>query len=253
MSTDPATVEQDASAGWIRATWPAPAGVQALTTTRGTNVGNRNDEGQTAADATRRAVQAATLGNDGHLQWLEQVHGNGCIRADAGSCRSLPQADAAWTNERGVGLVIQTADCVPVALAAADGHSIGAAHGGWRGLTDGVIESLVAAMRSGGAKLPLIAWAGPAIGPEAYEVGADVHGAVLAATSQSLEGQFFRNGQAPDKWHLDLFALTDWLLRQAGVKHIACERICTWSNAHLYSHRRDGATGRMATVVWMAP
>ena len=253
MSTDPATVEQDASAGWIRATWPAPAGVQALTTTRGTNVGNRNDEGQTAADATRRAVQAATLGNDGHLQWLEQVHGNGCIRADAGSCRSLPQADAAWTNERGVGLVIQTADCVPVALAAADGQSIGAAHGGWRGLTDGVIESLVAAMRSGGAKQPLIAWVGPAIGPEAYEVGADVLAAVLAATSQSLEGQFFRNGQAPGKWHLDLFALTDWLLRQAGVKHIACERICTWSNAHLYSHRRDGATGRMATVVWMAP
>ena len=234
----------DSSAGWIQANWPAPPGIQALTTTRGTNVGNRNGEDPAAVATSRRVVHAATLGNAGHLQWLNQVHGNDCFRADAHSCRSQPQADAAWTNERGVGLAIQSADCVPVTLATADGQRIGAAHGGWRGLTGGVIESLVAAMRSDGSTAPLIAWVGPAIGPDAYEVGEDVHAAVRAATSPSSAERFFQAAGQPGKWRLDLFALTDWLLRQAGVEHIACERICTWSSAHLYSHRREGATGR---------
>ena len=243
----------DPSAGWIKAKWPAPTGIHALTTTRGTNVGTRNGEAPAAVAANRRLIKSACLGSAGHLQWLNQVHGDGCIRAESGSCRSQPQADAAWTNERGVGLAIQSADCVPVALASADGRRIGAAHGGWRGLTGGVIKSLVAAMRSGRSTAPLIAWIGPAIGPEAYEVGADVHTAVLTATSRSIEGRFFRNVDTPGKWCLDLFALTGWLLRQAGVEHISCERICTWSNANLYSHRREGATGRMATVVWKAP
>ena len=267
----------DSSASWIQASWPAPPGIRALTTTRGTNVGNRNGEDSVAVATSRRLVHATTLGNAGHLQWLNQVHGNDCFRADADSCRSQPQADAAWTEQRGVGLAIQSADCVPVTLATADGQRIGAAHGGWRGLTGGVIESLVAAMRSDGFSAPLIAWIGPAIGPEAYEVGEDVHAAVRAATTRgsarsegtlpskdvhaavraattpSSAERFFQAAAQPGKWRLDLFALTDWLLRQAGVEHIACERICTWSNAHLYSHRRDGATGRMATLVWMEP
>ena len=251
MNADPQTMRQDARANWIQATWAAPPGVQALTTTRGANVGNRSGEAPATVAASRRLVRDAILGNAGHLQWLQQVHGNGCVRVDADSCQSVPQADSAWTAERGVGLAIQSADCVPVVLAAADGQSIGAAHGGWRGLTGGVIGNLVAAMRDGGSAAPLLAWIGPAIGPGAYEVGEDVRAAVLAASSPSLERRFFRNVNQAGKWHLDLFALTDWQLRQAGVEQVACERICTWSNAHFYSHRRDGATGRMATVVWM--
>ena len=243
----------DSSAGWIEANWPAPSGVRALTTTKGTNVGNRSGEVPAAVAASRRLVHAATLGRAGHLQWLNQVHGDDCVRADASSCESQPQADAAWTKERGVGLAIQSADCVPIALATADGQRIGAAHGGWRGLTSGVVKSLVAAMRSDGSTAPLIAWIGPAIGPDAYEVGQDVHFAVRTATSRSLAGRFFRAADKPGKWHLNLFSLTEWLLRQAGVERIACERICTWSNANLYSHRRDGATGRLATVVWIEP
>ena len=243
----------DSPRDWIKATWPAPTGVRALTTTRGANVGARNGEDQTAVATNRRLVQSATLGNAGCLQWLSQAHGNRCIRADAGSCGSEPEADAAWTDEPGVGLAIQSADCVPVALASGDGRCIGAAHGGWRGLTGGVIESLVEAMLSSGSKAPLTAWIGPAISPEAYEVGKDVHAAVLAATSRSLERRFFRAGDAPGKWRLDLFALTEWLLRRAGVERTGGKRICTWSNANLYSHRRDGATGRMATLVWMQP
>ena len=243
----------DPGAGWIKANWSAPPGVQALTTTRGPDVGTRSGKTPAAVAANRRLIESATVGGTGHLQWLDQAHGSRCIRANADSWGSQPEADAAWTTEPGSGLATQTADCVPVALASADGRCIGAAHGGWRGLVSGVIQSLVAAMGSSGSKPPLVAWIGPAIGPEAYEVGEDVHAAVLAATSQALDGQFFRTVAKPGKWRLDLFALTDWLLRQAGVEHIACERICTWSNTHLYSHRRDGPTGRLATVVWMAP
>lgn len=243
----------DLSADWIRAHWPAPMGIHALTTTRDTNVGARHGQCVEAVVASRRLVQSATVGSTGHLQWLEQRHGNRCIRANAHSCGSQPEADAAWTNERGVGLAIQSADCVPVVLSSGNGRCIGAAHGGWRGLTGGVIESLMAAMCNGGSKLPLTAWIGPAIGPEAYEVGEDVHDAVRAATSRSSTRRFLLAADQPGKWRLDIFALTEWLLRQAGVERIACERICTWSNSHLYSHRRDGATGRMATVVWMDP
>jgi len=237
---------------WIKANWPAPPGVQALTTTRGIDVGCRNGEDRAGVTAMRRRVQAATLGSGGRLQWLRQVHGNRCVRADADSCAREPQADAAWTDQMGVGLAIQSADCVPVALASDDGQRIGAAHGGWRGLTGGVIASLVEAMGDG-SSAPLTAWIGPAIGPQAYEVGDDVHAAVLATAGRSHEKRFFRVGKASGKWRLDLFALTEWLLRQAGVERMGCERICTWSNANLHSHRRDGAAGRMATVVWMAP
>jgi len=245
MNTDP-------SAGWIKADWSAPPGVHALTTTRGFDVGNRS--GQASADmaASRRLIETATMGDIGRLQWLKQVHGDRCVRTHADSIGSQPEADVVWTTEPGIGLAIQTADCVPVALASADGRCIGAAHGGWRGLVSGVIRNLAAAMGSVSPDATLAAWLGPAIGPKAYEVGKDVHAAVLAATSETLDEQFFGAAGKPDKWRLDLFALAEWLLRQAGVERIACERICTWSNAHFYSHRRDGPTGRMATVVWIA-
>ena len=252
--------------GWIGASWPTPAGVRALTTTREggppqnpvMNVGLRGDGALNAVAASRRHLQLATVGEAGRLQWLTQVHGRRCIHADRRTCRTEPEADAVWTAERGIGLAIQTADCTPIVLASRDGTRIGAAHGGWRGLTGGVVEQLVRAMgQSEGAGNPpgepsaeLLAWIGPAIGPDAYEVGLDVRTAVLANTDAALETTLLRVGDKPGKWYLDLFALAEWLLRQAGVTQIHCERICTWSNPNFHSHRRDGTTGRMATVVW---
>ena len=252
---------------WIGASWPAPGGVQALTTTReggppanpDMNVGLQGDGPWNAVAAGRRHLQLATVGEAGRLQWLTQVHGRRCFHADRRSCRIEPEADAIWTTERGVGLAIQTADCAPIVLASRDGARIGAAHGGWRGLTGGVVEQLVAAMqqpegtgdRLGEPGAELLAWIGPAIGPDAYEVGLDVHTAVLASTDAALETTLLRVGDNPGKWHLDLFALAEWLLRRAGVTQIHCERLCTWSNPNFHSHRRDGAAGRMATVVWM--
>ncbi len=250
--------------GWIGASWPAPIGVRALTTTReggppespDMNVALHGGGGFKAAAANRRWLQLATVGETGRLQWLTQVHGHRCIRSDRRTCRGMPEADAAWTTETGLGLAIQTADCVPIVLASRDGARIGAAHGGWRGLTGGVVEQLVSAMEQpdGGQGMPgaeLLAWIGPAIGPDAYEVGLDVRRALLANRDPNLETILLRVGDKPGKWHLDLFALAEWLLRRAGVTQIHCERICTWSNSNFHSHRRDGDRGRMATVVWM--
>ncbi len=268
------------SKDWIAALWPAPPNVRALTTTRsggvsrgrhqGLNLGVHSGDIAEAVAENRSRLKKLTLGADGKLQWLTQVHGNRCIRADARSCRTAPEADACWTTRAGIGLAIQTADCVPIVLARCDGSAVGAAHGGWRGLVGGVVASLVEAMQSGRAadgaggsrsrqttercaSASLRAWIGPAIGPAAYEVGEDVHSAVAQATGPGAVAAFFSPGNRPGKWHLDLFTLTEWLLRRAGVAEIHCPRLCTWSDQRFYSYRRDGRTGRMATLVWMLP
>ena len=316
--------------GWISAYWPVPQNIRALTTTRGLfqqdqRVGPPKWRPEALANHPKR-LRAATVGEVGQLQWLTQVHRNRCVRADFHSCASAPEADAVWTSEANLGLVIQTADCVPVVVARRDGARIGAAHGGWRGLVGGVIEQLIAAMEdeaskprrqpvrtvgsilgrdrverivanqdpwrnprpepeisaapaSGldlpnaghddraarqipatdrsaprmdtGAGVPLIAWIGPAIGPDAYEVGEDVHAAVLAITGRLVASNMLEPSTQPSKWFLNLFHLTEWLLRRAGVETISCQHICTYSNPNLHSYRRDGvAAGRLATVVW---
>ena len=195
----------------------------------------------------RETLRRATTGCSGRLQWLRQVHGNRCIRATADSCATEPQADAAWTDQTELGLVIQTADCVPVAVADRSGDRIGAAHGGWRGLAGGVIERLVAAMGNAGS---LVAWIGPAIGRDAYEVGSDVRGAVRSAAGAALANEVFSPGAALGKWQLDLHALAAKLLAAAGVCEIYGERLCTHADPRFFSYRRDGVTGRMATVIW---
>jgi hypothetical protein len=220
---------------WISATWDAPPNVRALTTLR-----DHGDAGQ----EHRRTLQSA-IGLE-RLQWLDQVHGNRCLNASASSCGHAPEADAAWTSDAALGLVIQTADCVPVVLTEPGGDKIGAAHGGWRGLVSGVLQHLIAAMAVDG---PLLAWIGPAIGPAVYEVGPDVFEAV---TTVAGDASVFLPGKVDGKWYLDLFALTALLLAREGVAYISTERLCTYSDPRFYSYRRDGVTGRMATVIWKA-
>ena len=240
---------------WIEAAWPAPGHVRALTTTRSGpqapgadfDVGLRGAAAAQTVAQHRETLRRATTGCSGRLQWLRQVHGNRCVRATADSCATEPQADAAWTDQTGLGLVIQTADCVPVVVADHCGDRIGAAHGGWRGLAGGVIERLVAAM---GNAASLVAWIGPAIGRDAYEVGPDVRRAVHSASGAALADEVFSPGVGPDKWYLDLHGLARKLLAAAGVGEIYGERLCTYADPRFYSYRRDGVTGRMATVIW---
>ncbi len=162
---------------------------------------------------------------------------------------SEPVADAAVTSVPGVVLAILTADCLPVVFAAADGSEIGAAHAGWRGLADGMLEDTVAAMKTPAAQLR--AWLGPAAGPRDYEIGEEVYHAFVGHDPGAKEAFVAtREGH----WKVDLFALARQRLQAAGLDplNIHGGTVSTMADPDLYSHRRDRRTGRMATLVWMA-
>ena len=162
-----------------------------------------------------------------------------------------PEADAAVTSIPGNVLAILTADCLPVLLCADDGSEVGAAHAGWRGLAGGVLEATVAAMRTPVDRL--LAWLGPAAGPQHYEVGIEVYDAFV---SQDWSAGSAFTSTRPHHWRVDLFALARGRLANAGL---AADRVfggglCTIADPQrFYSHRRDQRTGRMATVVWIEP
>ena len=252
----------------LPADWPGPcdprwpAGVRAVTTTRGEphgfgfNLGDHvDDDPARVADHRRQLVRRTGVTA---IQWLRQVHGTRCIEATAASVSGeTPEADAVWTRTAGIGIAVLTADCVPVVVAARDGSAVGVAHGGWRGLVGGVIAALVEAMPV--AVEDTVAWIGPAIGPDAYEVGEDVAAAVrglpapaVRAGTASGSDRLLRAGHRRGRYQLDLFGLTRTLLADAGVSRVETEALCTFTDARFYSYRGEGRTGRMATVAWLA-
>lgn len=255
------------SGPWLPADWPAPPGVQALATLRHGagaslppfdhfNLGNRSaaDGDAPSVVEANRAELARLAGLPSWPHWLRQVHGTGVFRATAAgrplAADDEPVADAAVTDQRGVVLAILTADCLPVVLAAADGSEVAAAHAGWRGLAEGMLEATVAAMRTPAQYLQ--AWLGPAAGPAAYEVGEDVRAAFLAHDPQAAQA-FVATG--PGHWRVDLYALARQRLAGAGLATAAVHggNRCTISEPEsFFSHRRDRRSGRLATLVWMA-
>jgi YfiH family protein len=189
--------------------------------------------------------------------WLDQVHGARVVRltsadvgAGAGAGAAVLQADASMTTERGLACTVLVADCLPVLLAAPGGRGVAAAHAGWRGLANGVLEASVAALceAAGCAAYDLHAWLGACIGPERFEVGEDVREAFGAS------GQVhFRPGQ-PGKWWADLPGLARLRLQQAGLRPAAITggQWCTASDpSRFYSFRRDRLTGRHAAAIWI--
>ncbi|WP_311238936.1 MULTISPECIES: peptidoglycan editing factor PgeF [unclassified Xanthomonas] len=263
----------------LPADWPAPPRIQALTTLRyglggslppfdTLNLGNRNSpEGDAPEQVERnRALLVEALALPSAPHWLRQVHGVEVMRVDAppfasnarsdgagdlAPAASEPIADAAVTAVPGVVLAILTADCLPVVLAAADGSEVAAAHAGWRGLADGMLERSVAAMRTPASRL--IAWLGPAAGPQAYEIGQDVFDAFVADDAQA-QAAFIAT--RPGHWRVDLYALARQRLQRAGVPASAIHGggLCTISDPQrFFSHRRDRRSGRMATLAWIAP
>jgi polyphenol oxidase len=210
------------------------------------NLADHVGDDAAAVAANRAGLRQAT--GVTAIQWLSQVHGNRCVEAHPASVEACPEADAAWTSSPGIAVAILTADCVPVVIADLDGGAVGIAHGGWRGLVGGVIDNLIRALPAPPRRL--CAWIGPAIGPQAYEVGEDVVEAVRGV-SVAVAGACVRPGQRPGKYQLDLFALTAALLAREGVAVVPGERLCTYSDSRFYSFRRDGTTGRMATLAWL--
>lgn len=247
-------------AAWIAADWPAPPGVRAITTRRRGagvsqapfdtfNLGLRSgDDVDAVAQNRQQLIDALALPTA--PRWLQQVHGIDVARFDAASAINIePQADASVTAVPGEVLAILTADCLPVVLAARDGAEIAAAHAGWRGLAAGVLEAAVDAMRS--APQDLVAWLGPAAGPQAYEVGSEVFDAFVSH-DPAAEAAFIAT--RPGHWKVDLYALARRRLAAVGIDptHIHGGDRCTISEADdFFSHRRDGRSGRIATLVWM--
>lgn len=234
--------------------WTLP-GITAFTTTRGGghsaapwdsfNLGDHVGDDPAAVSANRWQLSAMLPGAS-RVQWLKQVHGIGVVKAGVGG---VPEADACWSDQPGTACAVMTADCLPVLLAARDGSVVAASHAGWRGLLDGVLEASVRAMRVD--PMQIFAWMGPAIGPEAFEVGSEVSEAFIAAGDSPGA---FRPGRRAGRFVADIYALARGRLQRAGVADVSGGGFCTYSDAErFFSYRRDGDTGRMATVICIDP
>ncbi|WP_175838786.1 peptidoglycan editing factor PgeF [Burkholderia anthina] len=213
--------------------------------------------------AANRARLLALAGQSG-AAWLEQVHGAQIVRADevidaVPGAAAPVQADASVTARANAVCVVMVADCLPVLLCDAQGRAVGAAHAGWRGLAAGIVEQTAArvAALAGGATNELHAYLGPAIGPQAFEVGADVRDAFLDTAPLSEHDDtrqaFAAIDGTPGKFLADLHALARLRLMRAGVAHMSGGTACTVAeHARFYSYRRDRVTGRMAAAIWLA-
>jgi len=251
--------ERNAQLAWLTPDWPSPDTVRALSTLRtggasgppyaSLNLGGHVGDDATVVEGNRRALRDAVR-LPAEPVWLEQVHG-ACVR-DLDSQGPSGPADAAVTRQSGKVCAILTADCLPVLLAGEHGDRVGAAHAGWRGLAAGVIEATVAAL--GGPPRQLLAWLGPAIGPRHFEVGAEVREEFLrragAGDAAADEAAFVPNARG--RYMADLYALTRRRLRSLGVERIYGGGECTYTDdARYFSHRREGRTGRQATLIWL--
>jgi polyphenol oxidase len=238
---------------WIEPDWPIPPGVRVISTLRGAGVSkgryaslNLGDHVQD--DAARVAENRQLLRDSARLpaepDWLQQVHGVAVADLDAPT--SARTADAAITREVARVCAILTADCLPVMLAAQSGEAIGAVHAGWRGLAAGVIESAVKSL--GLAPEQLQAWLGPSIGPRYFEVGPEVREAFVSADAAAASA-FEPN--AGGRFQADLCLLARQRLERLGIRRIYGGGACTYADpTRFFSHRRDGQTGRQATLIW---
>ncbi len=235
---------------------PAWPGVRILTTTRdggvsqapfdALNLGDHVGDDPLAVTRNRAIVQTALPGVP---RWLNQVHGVDIHDADFPPGAPAQPADAVVTARRDTVLAILTADCLPVVIADRDATALALAHAGWRGLAAGVLERTVAAVRARAAHgAPLQAWIGPAIGPTAFEVGDDV---VRAFDGAALPDAFVPRAGVPGKWWCNLPLLAQRNLQQAGVDIVVQSGLCTVSDNRFFSYRRDGLTGRFATLAWL--
>ncbi len=235
--------------------WPVPPNVRALVSTRaggsssapwdGFNLGEHVGDSAAAVAANRARLREMLPAEPA---WLSQVHGTAV--ADADAAIGVPVADAAVARTPGKVCAVLTADCLPVLFCDESGTVVAAAHAGWRGLAAGMLE--VTVERMGVPAHRILAWLGPAIGPAAFEVGEEVRAAFVDADSAAAAS--FARGKQPGKWMADLFGLARRRLTGAGVERIHGGGVCTYADARrFYSYRRDGVTGRFASLVWIRP
>jgi hypothetical protein len=239
---------------WLVPGWNAPAHVRAFVTTRAGGVSRGEyasmNLGYSSGDDAGRVERNRTIVRE-HLpsdpRWMKQVHGTHAAHIDRSD--DVPTADAAVTSQAGRVAVVLTADCMPLFFCDDTGTRVAAAHAGWRGMAAGVIESTVQAMQADAARV--MAWMGPAIGPDAFEVGPEVREAFLAVDPAAHEA--FR-AHTPGKFMADLYALARRRLARAGVTRIHGGGFCTYHEPQrFFSYRRVKASGRMGAFIWIEP
>lgn len=239
---------------WIEPEWPVPGHVRVVSTLRagGVSAGSYEslnlaahvgDDAASVCENRRRLREAAGL--PGEPLWLEQVHGCEVVAHDGRA--DAPRADAVVATSPRRVCAVMTADCLPVVITDRAGTRVAVAHAGWRGLAGGVVEATIAAL--GGDPAGFVAWLGPAIGQGAFEVGPEVRMAFVerfAAADSCFEGNHRGRLQA------DLYGLARLVLASGGVGSVHGGGWCTASDRdRFFSFRRDGATGRMATLAWL--
>ena len=237
---------------WLIPDWPAPANIRAGTSLRhggvsqppwdSLNLGDHVGDDPAAVAENRRRLNLPA-----EPVWLRQTHSTRIV--DAAAVRpGEAEADGSCTRRPGIICAVLTADCLPLLICDRRGSRIAAVHAGWRGLAAGIIEQAIRALALPGEEL--LVWLGPAIGPRAYEVGDEVRESFLAH-DPAAESAFQASGT---KWHMDIGRLARQRLRALGVAAIYGGKHCTFAEASLfYSYRRDGVTGRMASLIWMDP
>jgi polyphenol oxidase len=237
--------------------WHLPAGVKALQTECGRGpppYGGFNLGDHVGDDIAQVTKNRQTLVDNIGMApvWMRQVHGTRVLEIN-GIASSVPEADAAMTSCPSMACTIMTADCLPVLVADQEARVVGAAHAGWRGLADGVVEQLIDALCRvpGVAPRDLSVWLGPAIGPMAFEVGQDVVDAFIRRDTAHAAAFRVHPGSA-GKYLADIAVLATHILRARGVEDITPSGLCTFTlTDRFYSYRRDGVTGRMASLIWL--
>ena len=238
----------------LRPEWPAPPNIQACVTTREGGVSSgayaslnlaAHVADEVAAVQKNRALLKQALALPSEPVWLQQVHGTRVV--DAARVATGTEADGSYATQAGAVCAVLTADCLPVFLCDRAATRVAVLHAGWRGLAAGVIEQGVGAL--GVAEGQLLAWLGPAIGPAAFVVGAEVRDEFVRHDGQAAIA--FRHGVA-GKYLADIYALARLRLAALGVDAVYGGRFCTMSEGErFFSYRRDGRCGRMASLIWL--
>ena len=236
---------------WLTPQWPAPAKVKTCVTTRtggvssapydSCNLGSHVGDSLQSVQKNRQRL-VSLLGCK--PAWLEQVHGTAVVEA---APTHVLQADASWTHKHGVACTVMTADCLPVLFCDRAATRVAAAHAGWRGLAAGVLEATLDKLA-----LPadqVLVWLGPAIGPKAFEVGAEVRDAFVAQHAQAVSA--FEPSANAGKFMADIYQLARIRLAARGVEAVYGGNFCTYSDPRFYSYRRSAQTGRFASLIWL--
>lgn len=240
------------TAAWITPDWPAPANVRATVSTRAggvsqapfdsLNLGDHVDDDPAAVAENRRRLVAA---HGCQPAWLSQVHGIEVVEADPSR---IAVADASWSATPGIACAVLTADCLPALFCDRAGNRVAAAHAGWRGLVGGVLEATLDKLAV--APEDVLVWLGPAIGPQAFEVGAEVREAFLAEHGEAEAA--FVPSRNEGRYMADIYQLARIRLAARGVTAVYGGDFCTFSDTErFYSYRRSSRTGRLASLVWL--